>query len=158
VTIIQKLKLLISIRKPVGTITDAFAEVRKTKKYIHFAVTVLGSLLTALLALNGIIPPVYSLIATTVLQALYNIVRGLDKASSEEIKGTVRTTEFWMTGLNEVQKAVLAIQTAGINPEWLAASSTIIGMALAAGQNLAARTPSNTPEIPAKVESTGNPG
>lgn len=151
-SVLTKLKLLFSVRKPAGTITDAIVEVKKTKKYVHFAVTVLGSLLTALLALNGIIHPVYSIIATTVLQALYNIVRGLDKADSAEVKGTLRTTEFWMTGLNEVQKVFLTTQTQGINPEWLAMSSTIVGMALAAGQNLAARTPA----IPAEEKKPEN--
>lgn len=146
-TLISKLKLLFAVRKPVGEITDAFASVKKTKKYVSFAVTVLGSLITAVSALNGLIPPIYAIIATTALQAAYNILRGLDKADSAEVKGTLRTTEFWMTGLNEVQKVFLATQTQGINPEWLAMSSTIVGMALAAGQNLAARTPAKEPVI-----------
>lgn len=140
-SLIQKLKLLIQIRKPAGEIADALQSVKKTKKYVAFAVTVLGSLITAVSALNGLIPPIYAIIATTALQAAYNIIRGLDKADSAEVKGTLRTTEFWMTGLNEVQKVFLATQTQGINPEWLAMSSTVVGMALAAGQNLAARTP-----------------
>lgn len=138
---LAKIKLLFLIKKPAGELVDAIAEAKKTKKWVHFTVTALGVLLSTVLALNGFIPPQYSLIATTVLQALYNIIRGADKADNEQIKGTLRTTEFWTTGLSEIQKGIVSTQAGGINPEWLAMSSTIIGMALAAGQNLAARAP-----------------
>ena len=145
---IQKIKLLFKVKKPVGDLIDAVQEAKKTKKWIHFGVTFLGILLSTIGSLTGIIPPQIQLIATTILQAIYNIVRGADKADNETVKGTLRTTEFWMTALTEVQKGVVATQMGGINPEWLAVSSTFIGMALAAGQNLAARAPN--PQIVAE--------
>lgn len=138
---IEKLKLLFKIKRPAGDIIDAVAEAKKTKKWFHFAVTLIGTLATTAGALTGVVPPVTQLIVVTILQTLYNIVRGADKADNAEIKGTLKTTEFWLTGLAEIQKGILAAQGGGINPEWLAVSSTIIGMALAAGQNLAARAP-----------------
>lgn len=144
--LIAKLKLLFEIQKPFGEAVDAVAEAKKTKKWVHFTVTLLGVLLSTVLALNGVIPPQYALIATTALQALYNIIRGADKADNEDIKGTLRTTEFWTTGLTEIQKGIVAVQTGGVSAEWLTMSSTIIGMALAAGQNLAARAPDPTGE------------
>ena len=102
-----KLKLLFLVKKPAGELFDAIAEVKKTKKWVHFTVTLLGVLISSVLALNGVIPPLYSLIATTVLQALYNIVRGADKADNEQIKGTLRTTEFCLYlnwGLNRERR------------------------------------------------------
>lgn len=137
--LIEKLKLLFKVRKPLGEVADAVEEAKKTKKWVHFAVTLLGTLVTTALALKGVIPPVYQLIAVTVFQALYNIIRGADKADNAEIKGTLTTTEFWMTALAEVQKAFINLQTGGINPEWMVTSTAAIGAALAFGQNLAAR-------------------
>lgn len=139
--IVTKLKWLFKVQKPAGQVMDAVKEAKKTKRWFHFAVTLIGTLASTAGALTGVIPAPAQLIATTVLQALYNIVRGADKADNAEIKGTLRTTEFWLTALTEAQKAVVAVQTGGLNPEWLATSSMVVGMALAAGQNLAARSP-----------------
>lgn len=137
--IVEKLKLLLKIKKPVSDVVDAVKEVKQTKKWVHFSVTLLGSLIATAGALTGVIPPQAQLIAVTVLQVIYNIVRGADKAEVPEIKGTLRTTEFWLTGLGELQKGFVAFQTGGWYPEWMASAATITGMALAAGQNLAAR-------------------
>lgn len=138
---LEKIKLLLKINKPAGEMLDAVAEAKKTKKWIHFTVTALGILISTAAALSGAIPPQVQLVVTTILQALYNIIRGADKADDEAVKGTLRTTEFWMTALTEVQKGIVATQMGGINPEWLAVSSTVIGLALSFGQNLAARAP-----------------
>jgi hypothetical protein len=147
--LMEKLKLLFKIKKPAGDLIDAVQEAKKTKKWIHFTVTVIGILITTAGALTGYIPPQTQLIITTILQALYNIIRGADKADNETVKGTFRTTEFWMTGLTEIQKLIVVSQDNmfGINPEWLAMSSTLIGMALAFGQNLAARAPIKTDPV-----------
>lgn len=144
--LIDKLKLLFKIQKPVKEVIDEVTEAKRTKKWFHFAVTLIGTLGATAAAMTGLIPAQAQLIATTVLQALYNIVRGADKADTAEIKGTFRTTEFWLTALAEIQKGVVAAQQGGINPEWLATSSAIIGAALSLGQNLAAR--SITPAAP----------
>lgn len=138
---IEKIKWLFTIQKPAGQVIDAVKEAKQTKKWFHFTVTLIGTLGSTAAALTGVIPAPVQLVATTVLQALYNIIRGADKADNAEIKGTLRTTEFWLTALTEIQKGIVATQMGGINPEWLATSSTVVGMALAAGQNLAARKP-----------------
>lgn len=138
---IEKIKLLFKVKKPAGEIVDALQEAKKTKKWVHFTVTLLGILISTVAALAGVIPPQTQLIATTILQVIYNIVRGADKADNETIKGTLRTTEFYMTALTEMQKGIVMAQTGGINPEWFAMSSAIIGAALSFGQNLSARAP-----------------
>lgn len=145
---IDKIKLLFKIKTPAGQIIDAVAEAKKTKKWFHFGVTLVGTLASTVACLQGVISPQLSVVLATVLQTIYNIVRGADKADNDEVKGTFRTTEFWLTALTELQKGIIATQTAGVNPDWLATSSTIIGMALAAGQNLAARAPNPGAPVP----------
>jgi len=138
---IAKLKLLFKIQKPLGELAKSAKDVKSGWKTLKFWVTFLGTLASTAAALTGIIPPQAQLIATTILQALYNIVRGAEKMDSPDTKGLVTTTEFWLTTLGEVQKGIVAAQTGGINPEWFATASTIVGMALAAGQNLASHEP-----------------
>lgn len=145
---LAKLKLLFKIRKPASDLVDNLKDAKAGWKTIHFWVTLLGTLASTAAALTGIIPPQAQLIATTILQALYNIFRGADKADVNEVKGTFRTTEFWLSALTEVQKGLVAVETGGIHPEWMATLSTVVGMSLAAGQNLAARQPSS--ETPKK--------
>lgn len=140
--VIEKLKLLFKVRKPVGAIIDQVKEAKSPLtgwKTVAFWVTLLGSLASTAAALTGVVPAPVQLVATTVLSAFYNILRGLQKAESPEIKGTLRTTEFWLSALGEVQKGFVAVHAGGINPEWMSTATMIVGMALAAGQNLAAR-------------------
>lgn len=141
---LEKLKWLFRIKKPAGQVVDAVAEAKKTKKWFHFGVTIAGVLASTVASLSGVIPPQAQLIVATVLQTIYNIVRGADKATDAEVKGTFRTTEFWLTALTELQKGIVVAQAGGVNPDWLVTTSTIVGMALAAGQNLAARAPDPT--------------
>lgn len=148
--LIEKLKLLFKVKKPAGELFDAVKEAKKTKKWFHFGVTVIGVLLSTAGALTGVIPPQTQLIITTILQTIYNIVRGADKADNHEIKGTLTTSEFWMTAATELQKGIVMAQTGGINPEWLATSSAVIGAALSFGQNLAARAPNPAKSVEPK--------
>ncbi len=143
---IEKLKLLFKVQKPINDTIVAVKEAKKTKKWIHFAVTMFAIVSSTVGALTGVIPPQVQLIIATVAQALYNIVRGADKADDNEVKGTLTSTEFWTTAATEIQKGIVAVQVGGVNPEWLAASSTAIGFLLSFGQNLAARAPDPTGE------------
>lgn len=137
--IISKLKLLFAIRKPLSELAENAKKVKSGWKTLAFWITLLGSLGSTAAALNGVIPPEIQLVVTTVLTALYNILRGLQKAEAPEVKGTFRTSELALTALAEIQKGIVAIQGGGINPEWLSSSSIIVAAALGAGQNLAAR-------------------
>lgn len=137
---IEKLKLLFKVKSVASDISDEVQEVKKTKKWLHFIVTLLGTLLTTASAAAGLLSPMTQLIVVTILQCVYNIVRGADKADSDEIKGTFRTTEFWMSALSEVQKGFVSLQAGGVNPEWMVTSTALIGATLSFGQNLAART------------------
>lgn len=137
--LIEKLKLLVKVRKPVGDVIEAAQTAKKTKKWFSFAITLIGTIGTTAGALAGVIPPQAQLIVTSVFQAIYNVLRGLEKAEGPEIKGTLRTTEFWMSGLTEAQKMFVALNTGGIDPVWMPTMTALVGAALSFGQNLAAR-------------------
>jgi hypothetical protein len=134
-----KIGLLMKIRKPVNGLIKTAQEAPDKYKQIGFWATLVGSLSSTVAAIAGYLPPEVAIIVTTLLTVAYNILRGAEKAERNEIKGTFRTTEFWLSAFAEVQKGIMAIQAGGVNPEWLAASSIAIGGALGVGQNLAAR-------------------
>jgi len=46
-----------------------------------------------------------------------------------------------MSGLTEVQKALVSFETGGINPAWMTSLSAFVAASLAFGQNLASRQP-----------------
>lgn len=140
-TLIEKIKLLFQIKKPVEDILDSAKEAKKNNKWFHFSVLLIGTIVTTLASLGGLLPPLVQLGIVTTLQCVYNILRGADKADNQEIKGTLLTTEFWTSALSEIQKALVAAHAGGLNPEWMTAATALSGAALAFGQNLAARAP-----------------
>lgn len=149
-----KLKLLFKYRKPLGQVAQAIGQAKKGWKTIAFWTTLVATCLTTVGALQGVIPPQAMVIATSVLTGFYNVLRGLQKAETPEIKGTLRTTEFGLTVLGEVQKTIVAIQSGGVNPEWLTTAATISAVTFGIGQNLAARytkaeVPMDAPAAPA---------
>jgi len=143
--LLEKLKLLFKIRRPVGELFDQIKDIKRGYKTIAFWVTLIGSILSTAAALTGVIPAPVQLVVTTVLTAFYNILRGAQKMEETAVRGTFRSTEVWLTALGEIQKGIVATQAGGINPEWLATASTIVGMSLAAGQNLAAQDVKDVP-------------
>jgi len=149
---IDKIKLLFKIQKPLGNLVQSAKDVKTGWKTIKFWVTFLGTLGATAAALTGIIPAQAQLIATTVLQALYNVLRGAEKMDSPTAKGIFTTTEFWLSALTEAQKALVVAETGGINPAWMTSATTLVGMALAAGQSLAAREPEPKPAEPATAK------
>jgi hypothetical protein len=139
--LLEKIKLLFKVKEPAGELIDTLKTAKTGWKTWGFWATLAGTLASTAAALSGVIPAQAQLVLTTGLQAIYNILRGASKADDPAVKGIFRTTEFWLSTLTEVQKGLVAVETGGINPEWMATATAIVGMALAAGQNLAARTP-----------------
>lgn len=140
---IEKLKLLFKARKPVTDIINEVKQVKSGYKTIQFWVTVLGSGVSLIGALNGFIPASVALIASTALVTFYNILRGATKADIPGTKPILQTTEFWVSVLSQLAAAIVALQSGGINPAWFATASMIISAAMAAGQNLAGQQPTD---------------
>lgn len=156
---IQKIKLLFIVKKPVGEIADAVAEAKKTKKWLHFTATVLGIVTTGIAAYAGYMDPQLYVLVSSALNAIYNIVRGADKADNSDVKGTFTSTELYVSAFTEAQKFVVVAHAGGANYPWIDSLASFLNLiALVAGQNLAARAPnpSEPPEpkhdIPVIVE------
>lgn len=143
-TFIDKIKLLFKSAKPVGEFVNQVKGARMKWKTIPFYVSIAGSLIGVIAALQGFIPATASVVITAVLTATYNILRGADKTDQVGVKPVLQTTEFWMGVGAILTNCIVTIQTAGVNPQWFTTALTIIGAAMAAGQNLAG----NQPEAP----------
>lgn len=140
-TVINVIRVLFAVRKPLADIAGQAKEIKRGWKTPAFWVTLLGSLLAAVAALQGVIPATAALVAVSILTAVYNIVRGVKKSEESGARGIFRTTEFWMAALGEVSKAIVAMQTGGVNPEFFAALTSLVAVATTVAQNLAAREP-----------------
>lgn len=142
---LQKIKLLFKIQKPAGDVVAALKDAKDEKrgwKTIGFWVTLIGTGISTAGALSGLIPAQLQLCITTGLQCVYNVLRGAQNMDSPTVKGTVTTTEFWLTSLTELQKAVVVLHDGGIQSHSLEqALSGLNFLSLAFGQNLAARKP-----------------
>lgn len=143
----KKLKLLFAVRKPLGDVTVAFVAAKKDRKWLAFAVTVVGSLLSIVLTMQGFMPPEAHTILSSFLQALYNFMRGLSKSESPTVKGPLATTEVWMSGIQELQKAVVASQAGGVQAPWVEILGSGLNTAsLIISQYFSALTPAVTKE------------
>lgn len=151
---LAKLKLLFIIQKPAGEILDAIAEAKSNKKWIHFAVTVLSIALSSAAAWSGYLDPNTYVIVSTALNAIYNVVRGADKADNSDVKGPFTSTELYLSMLTEAQKFVVNAHAGGVTAPWLEQLNTGVNLfALMLGQNLAARAP-NPMSVPKTTVST----
>lgn len=139
--LIEKLKLLFKARKPATDIINQVQTIKSGWKTWQFWATLVGSLGALVASLQGIIPLEASLIATTALTFLYNVLRGATKADVVGVKPLLQTSEFWLSILGYAQTAILALQTGGIDPKWVMTASGFISAAIGMGQNLAAQQP-----------------
>jgi hypothetical protein len=139
--IISKMKLLIKVREPITTLFTQVKEAKRGYRTMAFWVSVLGTLISLVGALNGVIPPQIAIIITTILTAIYNIIRGTEKSEETGVRPLLKSTEFWQGALGEISNSIVQMQTAGVNPEWFHMATGIIGMSMAIAQNLGAHQP-----------------
>lgn len=139
--LIEKLKLLFKARQPLTDIITEVKEIKAGYKTLPFWITLLGTLLTLVAALQGVIPASAALVVTTILTFLYNVLRGATKANVPGQKPVLQTTEFWIGVLGFLSTAITTLQSGGVNPAWMTTAMAVIGMAMAAAQNLAGQQP-----------------
>lgn len=138
---IEKIKLLFKIQKPLGELAKAGKDVKSGWKTLKFWITFTATLGSTAAALTGLIPAPAQAVAVSIINGIYNILRGAEKMESSDTKGLATTTEFWLTALTEAQKGIVAMEVGGINPALMTSLSMGVGALLAAGQNLASRIP-----------------
>lgn len=81
---IQKIKLLLKLRKPAEGLITEVSKVKSGWKTSEFWLTILSNLITIAGALNGIIDPKTAAIVLAVLNGLYTTLRTVAKAGTTE--------------------------------------------------------------------------
>lgn len=140
-SLLDKIKLLVKVKDPAIQLISQIGGVGRGYKTFTFWFTVVGSLLALVGVLTGFLPGIVGLCITTGLTVIYNILRGLEKADQEGIRPVLKSTEFWVGFLNSIGNGIMALQTGGINAEWLTAAQSIIAAAIGMAQNLASHQP-----------------
>ncbi len=142
--LIEKMKLLFKARKPATDIINQVQGIKTGWKTWQFWAALVGSTGALVASLKGFIPLEASLIATTALTFLYNVLRGATKADVVGTKPLLQTSEFWMSILGYAQTALLALQTGGIDEKWVLMAAAFTTAALGMGQNLAGQQPTDS--------------
>ncbi len=109
-----------------------------------FWVALLGNLTTAIGAYQGLIPAEYTpilIIANSIITAGYNYVRGLQKAETDGVKPYSSSSEFYLGLATMANNALLDMHSGGISTAWVAASTVVLGHAIAAARDLANMRP-----------------
>lgn len=146
-SLIDKIKLLFAIRKPVEDLAGEVKTLKSGWKTVGFWVTVLGTLVTIGTSLAGFLPASTALIISTVLTVLYNIVRSIQAAQVEGTTTWYKSTKFYVGLLGIVAAALEAFKTGGINPAWMVSASGLIGTIMALSQSVAASNPSDASTV-----------
>lgn len=149
-TLIDKIKLLFAIRKPVAELAGEVKTIKTGWKTVGFWVTVLGTLVTIPAYISGFIPATTALIISTILTILYNIVRSIQAAQVEGTTVWYKSTKFYVGILGILAAGFDSFKTGGINPAWMVTASGLIGAIMALSQNVAASNPSDVSPAPAK--------
>jgi len=139
---LKTLKLLVTGLKPAGEFINQVKWARAKYKTIPFWISLIGSLTAIVGAFQGLIPATTAVVITSILGALYNILRGIDKTDMVGVKPLLRTTEFWIGALAVVGNSLVEMKTGGVDSQLLTTAQTIVAAAMAAAQNLAANPPS----------------
>lgn len=139
--LIEKIKLLFKIKEPAQDLANQLKGVKRGYKTVSFWVTFLGTLLSLVGALQGIIPATTAVLITTALTTVYNILRGLLKAEADGVRPPMQATEFWVGLLGILSSGLIQAQTAGVSGRWLTVAMAVVAGGMAAAQNLGAQAP-----------------
>ncbi len=101
-----------------------------------FWVALLSQIITLLGYAQGLLEPKIAMIITTVTTALYNYVRGLQKAESDGVKPYASRSEFILGLAAMAQNCFMGLHEQGLNPAWLVGTTVILGHAITAAEAL----------------------
>lgn len=127
-TLWNKVKLIWKGRE----IAENMLQIKSRWKEPSFWVAVLSSVGTMVGYLNGVIGPRAAMIITTITTALYNYVRGLQKAETDGVKPYATRSEFILGLVTLAQNCFMALHQAGVDPAWLASTTVVLGHAIVA--------------------------
>jgi hypothetical protein len=148
-SIIEKIKLLFAIKKPVTKLVNEAKQIKSGWKTWEFWVTIIGGLISVTAALTGFIPATTSLIISTALGVIYNIVRAFQNAGIDGTTPVMQSTRFIAMIAGFIYAGLMALKTGGIDPAWISSAIAILGAIGAAAQSLGAQQPTapTEPEV-----------
>lgn len=144
-SLVDKIKLLLQLRKPGQELVTQVKEAKSGWKTIHFWVALLGTLTTIAGVVAHFIPATAGLLAMTTVVVIYNIVRSIENAHMPGVQPLLLSTRFWIGIIGIVGDGLMALKTGGISYPWVLTSSAIIASIMAAAQSVGAEQPSQSP-------------
>lgn len=135
--LISKIKLIWKGRE----IASNLIQIKSKWKSIPFWVAIIGNVLAFLGATQGFLPPQLIIILNASLTAIYNYLRGLEKAETDGVKPFKTSSEFILSLLTTANNAIIDMETGGVSTYYLGATSIALTHAVAAGRDLANMRP-----------------
>jgi len=139
-TLWNKIKLIIAGRK----VATDLLNIKSKWKEPTFWVAILGNGLSALAAYKGLVPAEYTkflIIGNAVLGSAYNYVRGIQKSQTDGVKPYGSASEMWVGLATMANNAMLDMQSGGVATATLAATTVVLGHAIAAARDLSNMRP-----------------
>lgn len=125
------IKLLFTGIKPVKELIGTIKEGGKTGwSSPAFLVTVVGSLVSFVLAVKSILPGAVAAIIIAALMGLYNALRAYINTQQEGVTAPLKSTRFWTTVAGVALVALTDIKTAGVGGTLM---TTLISVLTAVG-------------------------
>lgn len=140
-TLIEKIKVLLSIRKPAVELVGELKDIKRGWKTFPFWLSILSGLGTIAAALVGYIPATTGILITIGIALLYNIIRSLQKAAVNGIRPALHSTEFWIGVGASLSSALIALQSAGIQWPWVGTAAAVLVAVMGGSQIIGASSP-----------------
>lgn len=147
-TLLEKIKLLFVVRKPVEKLAEDVKEIKKGYKTISFWATVLLSLTSVVGSLQGYIDPKISLIITVFLGCTYNILRAIQNSQIEGVTPLIYSTRFWTGILTILLASLTSLKDGGIAAPWVISGISLIGGIMTLAQAYGLKEPEKSANPP----------
>jgi len=137
--IIEKVKLFIKVKKPATDLIKEMKEVKTGWKTIGWWISISATLGTIVTTLAGYLPAEVGLVATVAITALYQSVRAIENTKMVGTAPLLLSTRFWSGIMSALGTALVSLKSGGIDPAWVEAGLTVIGLVTTASQNIGAQ-------------------
>ena len=141
---LQKLMLLWKARKPAQDVAGDLKEIKRGWKTVSFWLVLVGHLGALAAAVQGSLDPQTALILNIALATLYNMLRSISKSQEAGVREWWKTTEVWVGIGTQLSAGLMALQSKGINPSWMAVSLAILNGVMVFGRDMSHKQPEKT--------------
>lgn len=126
-TLLEKIKLLMKIRKPAGQLVEEIEKSKDKYKTVQFWMSIVLIVSSIVASANGLIPPKIALILTITLGSIYNALRAIKNTQIEGVTPLLRSTRFWVGFISIVSAWLIALQDGGVSSDYLKTAITVMG-------------------------------